>query len=257
MNDLKAFFLRWYGPNNAVLTIGGDIDKAQTLAWVERYFGSIPRGPEVDKAPKQPAVLPNDRYVTLEDRIRQPMVVIGWPTTSYRGAKDQAVLEAMADAIGGGTNSLLYQKLIKTQKALDAGAFNDCNELACNFYVYAMGASTDKDGLKALYNELLATLNEFEKQGISEERLKQITGLSESGAVFALQSVKGKVSQLASNETFFGQPDRLEQQLKQIRAVTPQDVANAYDTFINDKHKVTLSVVPKGRKDMAVELLTS
>ncbi|MGX9518595.1 M16 family metallopeptidase [Vibrio mediterranei] len=253
VNDLKAFFLRWYGPNNAVLTIGGDIDKAQTLAWVERYFGSIPRGPEVDKAPKQPAVLPNDRYVTLEDRIRQPMVVIGWPTTSYRGAKDQAVLEAMADAIGGGTNSLLYQKLIKTQKALDAGAFNDCNELACNFYVYAMGASTDKDGLKALYNELLATLNEFEKQGISEERLKQITGLSESGAVFALQSVKGKVSQLASNETFFGQPDRLEQQLKQIRAVTPQDVANAYDTFINDKHKVTLSVVPKGRKDMAVE----
>lgn len=252
VNDLKAFFLRWYGPNNAVLTIGGDIDKAQTLQWVSKYFGSIPRGPEVDKAPKQPAVLPQDRYVTLEDRIRQPMVVIGWPTTSYRGAEDQAVLEAMADAIGGGTNSLLYQKLIKTQKALDAGAFNDCNELACNFYVYAMGASTDKDGLKSLYNELLSTLDEFEKRGISEERLQQITGLSESGAVFALQSVKGKVSQLASNETFFGQPDRLEQQLARIRAVTPEAVGAAYKTFIDGKHKVTLSVVPVGRADMAV-----
>ncbi|MGR5178999.1 M16 family metallopeptidase [Vibrio mediterranei] len=252
VNDLKAFFLRWYGPNNAVLTIGGDIDKAQTLQWVSKYFGSIPRGPEVEKAPKQPAVLPQDRYVTLEDRIRQPMVVIGWPTTSYRGAEDQKVLEAMADAIGGGTNSLLYQKLIKTQKALDAGAFNDCNELACNFYVYAMGASTDKDGLKSLYNELLSTLDEFENQGISEERLQQITGLSESGAVFALQSVKGKVSQLASNETFFGQPDRLEQQLAQIRAVTPEAVSAAYKTFINGKHKVTLSVVPVGRADMAV-----
>ncbi|MGR5222517.1 M16 family metallopeptidase [Vibrio parahaemolyticus] len=252
VNDLKAFFLRWYGPNNAVLTIGGDIDKAQTLQWVSKYFGSIPRGPEVEKAPKQPAVLPQDRYVTLEDRIRQPMVVIGWPTTSYHGAEDQAVLEAMADAIGGGTNSLLYQKLIKTQKALDAGAFNDCNELACNFYVYAMGASTDKDGLKSLYNELLSTLDEFENQGISEERLQQITGLSESGAVFALQSVKGKVSQLASNETFFGQPDRLEQQLAQIRAVTPEAVSAAYKTFINGKHKVTLSVVPVGRADMAV-----
>ncbi|WP_245869381.1 M16 family metallopeptidase, partial [Vibrio fujianensis] len=45
VNDLKAFFLRWYGPNNAVLTIGGDIDIAQTLAWVNRYFGSIPKGP--------------------------------------------------------------------------------------------------------------------------------------------------------------------------------------------------------------------
>jgi len=49
VNDLKAFFLRWYGPNNAVLTIGGDIDTDQTLEWVNKYFGSIPRGPEVSR----------------------------------------------------------------------------------------------------------------------------------------------------------------------------------------------------------------
>ena len=54
VNDLKAFFLRWYGPNNATLTIGGDIDKEQTLAWIEKYFGSIPRGPEVDNPEKLP-----------------------------------------------------------------------------------------------------------------------------------------------------------------------------------------------------------
>ena len=46
VNDLKAFFLRWYGPNNAVLTIGGDIDVEDTLEWVNKYFGPIPRGPE-------------------------------------------------------------------------------------------------------------------------------------------------------------------------------------------------------------------
>ncbi|MCA2417697.1 M16 family metallopeptidase, partial [Vibrio chemaguriensis] len=45
VNDLKAFFLRWYGPNNATITIGGDLDVEQTLAWVNKYFGSIPRGP--------------------------------------------------------------------------------------------------------------------------------------------------------------------------------------------------------------------
>ncbi|MGF1747268.1 M16 family metallopeptidase [Vibrio cionasavignyae] len=253
VNDLKAFFLRWYGPNNAVLTIGGDIDTEQTLQWISKYYGSIPKGPSVDKAPKQPAIVPNDRYVTLEDRIRQPMVVIGWPTDSYRGADNQATLEAMADAIGGGTNGLLYQKLIKTQKALDAGAFTECNELSCNFFVYAMGASTDKDGLKALYQELLSTLDEFEKEGISQARLEQITGLSESGSVFALQSVKGKVTQLASNQTFFNQPDRLEQQLTQIRAVTPEDVKAAYNQFINNKPKVTLSVVPVGQSDTAVQ----
>src|SRR5690606_34164884 len=47
VNDLKNFFMRWYGPNNAVLTIGGDINKEQTLAWVNKYFGSIPRGVDV------------------------------------------------------------------------------------------------------------------------------------------------------------------------------------------------------------------
>ncbi|MDF5223335.1 pitrilysin family protein, partial [Vibrio parahaemolyticus] len=47
VNDLKAFFLRWYGPNNATITIGGDLDVEQTLEWVNKYFGSIPRGPEV------------------------------------------------------------------------------------------------------------------------------------------------------------------------------------------------------------------
>ena len=84
VNDLKAFFLRWYGPNNAVLTIGGDIDVEDTLEWVNKYFGPIPKGPEVEKAEKQPAVLTEDKYITLEDNIRQPMVLAGWPTT-YRG----------------------------------------------------------------------------------------------------------------------------------------------------------------------------
>lgn len=60
VNDLKAFFLRWYGPNNAVLTIGGNLDVKQTLAWVQKYFGSIPKGPDVVDAPKQPARLSED-----------------------------------------------------------------------------------------------------------------------------------------------------------------------------------------------------
>lgn len=80
VNDLKAFFLRWYGPNNATLTIGGDIDAKQTLEWVEKYFGDIPRGPDVAKADKWPVTIDSDRFVTLEDRIQQPMLLMSWPT---------------------------------------------------------------------------------------------------------------------------------------------------------------------------------
>ncbi len=251
VNDLKAFFLRWYGPNNAVLTIGGDIDVEQTLEWVSKYFGSIPAGPKVEKAPKQPATLNEDRYITLEDRIQQPMVLVGWPTT-YRGDDTQASFNALANVLGGGANGLLYQKLVKTQKAVDAGVFHDCAELACNFYVYAMAPSGEQGKLKPLYQEMMQVLNDFEKQGVQQERLDQITGMSEANAVFALQSVKGKVSQLASNQTFYGQPDRLQTQLEQIKAVTPESVMQVYKDFINGHHKVTLSVVPQGKTDFAV-----
>ncbi|TOY93428.1 M16 family metallopeptidase [Vibrio fluvialis] len=252
VNDLKAFFLRWYGPNNAVLTIGGDIDVDKTLAWVSKYFGSIPKGPEVDNAPKQPANLAQDRFITLQDRIQQPMVVIGWPT-AYRGAEDQASLDALAKVLGSGSNSLLYQNLVKTQKAVDAGAFQDCAELACTFYVYAMAPSGDKAQLKPLYHELMQTLQQFKQSGVDKARLEQINGMAEANAVFALESVQGKVTQLASNQTFYGQPDRIETQLAELRAVSPQSVSQVFNQYLDGQHKVTLSVVPKGQTQLAVQ----
>ena len=255
VNDLKAFFLRWYGPNNAVLTIGGDIDVEDTLEWVNKYFGPIPKGPGVEKAEKQPAVLTEDKYITLEDNIRQPMVLVGWPTT-YRGEETQATLNALSNVLGKGTNSYLYQNLVKTQKAVSAGSFHDCGELACTLYVYAMGDSGKKGDLTVLNQALLDTLDKFSKEGVTQERLDQITGMAEANAVFALQSVRGKVSQLASNETFYGQPDRIESQLEQIRAVTPESVTQAYKDFVQDKHKVTLSVVPRRQLDLAVREAT-
>ncbi|GAB7222119.1 pitrilysin family protein [Vibrio owensii] len=255
VNDLKAFFLRWYGPNNAVLTIGGDIDVEQTLAWVNKYFGSIPRGPEVENAPKQPAKLAESKYITLEDRIQQPMVMIAWPTT-YSGEANQASLDTLASVLGSGTNSVLYQDLVKTQKAVDAGSFQDCAELSCNFYVYAMGDSGDKGDLSKLYDELMASLDKFAKDGVTKDRLEQLKGKTEADAIFALESVKGKVTQLASNQTFFGKPDLIEQQLEQLRAVTPESVEKAYSDFIQGKNKVTLSVVPKGKTELAVKPAT-
>ncbi|MDF5114695.1 insulinase family protein, partial [Vibrio parahaemolyticus] len=176
--------------------------------------------------------------------------------TTYNGEESQASLDTLSEVLGGGTNSVLYQDLVKTQKAVDAGSFHDCAELACNFYVYAMGDSGDKGDLSKLYDELLQSLNQFAEKGVTEDRLEQLKGKAEADAIFALESVKGKVTQLASNETFFGDPDRLEQQLEQIRAVTPTSVEKAYTDFIQGKNKVTLSVVPKGKTDLVVKPAT-
>lgn len=252
VNDLKAFFLRWYGPNNAVITIGGDLDSKQTLEWVSKYFGSIPRGPEVENAPKQPVTLTENRYITLEDRIQQPMVMIGWPTT-YRGEETEASLDMLATLLGNGKTSLLYQELVKTGKVVDAGAFHDCAELSCTLYVYAMTDSGDNNSLATAYTEVMDVLEKFDKEGVSKEDLAEVQGSAEAGAIFGLQSVSGKVSQLASNETFYGQPNQLEKQLTELKAVTPEKVSQAFDNYIADKYKVTLSVVPKGKTQLQVK----
>ncbi|MCE7537023.1 M16 family metallopeptidase [Aliivibrio fischeri] len=252
VNDLKAFFLRWYGPNNAVITIGGDLDSKQTLEWVNKYFGSIPRGPEVENAPKQPVTLKENRYITLEDRIQQPMVMIGWPTT-YRGEETEASLDMLATLLGDGKTSLLYQELVKTGKVVDAGAFHDCAELSCTMYVYAMTDSGKNNDLSTAYKELMDVLEKFDKEGVSKADLEEVQGSAEAGAIFGLQSVSGKVSQLASNETFYGNPNQLEKQLAELKAVTPEKVSQAFDTYMANKYKVTLSVVPKGKTPLEVQ----
>ena len=80
LTDLKKFFLQWYGPNNATLTIGGDLDSQQTLEWVKTYFGTIPAGPEIGKPAKEPVTLDKDRYISLEDNIQLPELNMVWPT---------------------------------------------------------------------------------------------------------------------------------------------------------------------------------
>ncbi|SMY38995.1 Peptidase M16 inactive domain protein [Photobacterium malacitanum] len=245
VNDLKAFFLRWYGPNNATLTIGGDINKAETLAWINKYFGTIPRGPEVKNAPKQPAKISHNRFITLQDNIQQPMLMMAWPT-AYLGAKDQSSLDMLGHILGSGTNSLLYQKLVKTGAAVDAGAFQDCAELACTMYVYAMAPSGNQGNLKQLRTKVMAVVNGIKTQGINQQQLDEIKGSAAASAIYGLQSVAGKVSQLAAYQTFFGDPNYLPTELANVNRVTTNSVMAAYNKYLYQQPSVSLSVVPKG-----------
>ncbi len=245
VEDLKDFFLRWYGPNNATLTIGGDINYTRTLAWVEKYFGDIPAAPEVPKAPKRPVKLASDRFVTLEDDIKQPLLVMSWPTL-YPDTKQTYALDMLASLLGQGRNSLLYQAFVKTGKALVADANQICGELACQFQISVL--VKEEQDLTPIRAEILRIIEGLTEKDITEEELAQIKGMAEANAVFSLESVQGKVSQLAANQTFYNIPDRLDHWWQSIKAISAKDIDQVLTSFIKTKPSVTLSVVPKNNK---------
>ncbi|OWP63440.1 peptidase M16 [Hymenobacter amundsenii] len=242
VDDLKNFFMRWYGPNNATLTVGGDVKAQDVVRLAEKYFGSIQKGPAVP-AQKLPApVLTQDRYVSYQDNVRFPMLQVVFPTVP-NGHPDEYALDALAEIIGQGKNSLLYKNLIKPQQALQAQAYNSTSELAGEFTMVAL--PFPGKALADLEKEVRATLAEFEKTGATAEQVARFKSSTEAQMVNRLASVSGKVSQLAANQTYFGTPNRLPLELKALRAVTVADVNRVYNQYLKGKHAVVLSVVPK------------
>ena len=249
VNDLKAFFLRWYGPNNATLTIGGDIEVEETLALVNKYFSDIPIGPEVKKPEKPLITLPKDRYISMEDNVHLPLLYISIPTVNVRH-EDEAPLDLLSTILGGGKTSLLYKNLVKDQIAVQASVSHPCGELGCTFNLYALPHPTSGKSLADIEHIIRQTLNEFELRGVEQDDLIKAKAAMETGFVFSLQSVEGKVSQLAANQTFTDNPNYIEHDIARYANVTKEDVIRVYNRYIKNKHAVIMSVVPKGQKHM-------
>jgi len=247
VNDVKAFFLRWYGPNNATLTIGGDVKAEQILPLVQKYFGSIPAGPDVATAPKELFTLSEDRYISMEDNVHLPLLYLTFPTV-YARHPDEAALDILAEILGGGNNSLLYKNLVKNQIAVQANVSHNCMELACQFSLYALPHPAAGKNLAAIEQVIRASLLEFEQRGVSDDDLLKVKAGIEASSIFGLQSVQGKVSQLAYNETFFGRPDLIAADIARYNAVSKADVLRVYQQYIKGKHSVVMSVVPKGQQ---------
>ncbi len=247
VQDLKNFFLRWYGPNNATLTIGGDLKPAEALKLVEKYFGSIPKCPEVTRTILPAVKVPSDRYVSYVDNYaRVPMLMKTYPTIPNYD-KDMAPLSCLAQILGQGKTSVLYQQLVKTQKALQANASSRLSELAGEFTIQLVPLpGKSLAAMDSLYKEALMT---FEKRGVTDEDIEKFKGGIESQYINGLQSVSGKVSQLAAFQTFTGNPNQTGKMLEMYKAVTKEDVLRVYETYIKNKGSVTVSVLTKSDKN--------
>ncbi|HEX6333422.1 MAG TPA: pitrilysin family protein [Flavisolibacter sp.] len=250
VNDLKNFFLRWYGPNNATLTIGGDVKPAEVVKLVEKYFGSIPAGPAVKPVTVPGVSLNGNRYATLVDNFaRLPRLYVAYPSVSYYH-EDAPALDALAEILGQGKNSILYQHMVKNQKALSASAFSNPFQAELSGEFYFMISPPQGRSLKEIEDLFRASLDSFEKRGVTDEDLAKFKGNVESSVMRELQSVNGKVAQLAAYQTFTGSPNRIGEELKAYNALKKEDVMRVYNKYIKGKGAVILSVVPKGQEQL-------
>jgi zinc protease len=246
VNDLKNFFLRWYGPNNATITVGGDAKPAEVVKLVEKYFSPIARGPEVKNVILPAPVLKDNRFATLVDNYAKlPQINMAYPTVPVYH-QDMPALACLAQVIGQGKNSIFYQHLEKKQRSVSAVAFSTLSELSGEFG-FSLTPSPGVS-LAELHKNMRAALDSFEMRGVTDEDVAKFKGAFEAQTINSLQSVSGKVSQIALFQTLTSNPNMISKLIAMYNAVTKEDVMRVYEKYVKDKPAVIVSVVPKGQE---------
>ena len=249
LDDVKSFFSRWYGPNNATLAIGGDIDPKAALALAEKYFGSIPRGPEVEKPAPQPVKLAADKRILAEDRVKEPELTLTYVAVP-RNAPDDAALDILGRVLSANDTSILTKALtIDEQLCSSVSARNDSSELAGEFAITLRanpGVSLDK--LEAKVRGILEKLG---KSGFEDADVKQVQGRFESDLLRRQETVGQRMAMLANLNCFDKDPGSWKADLERHLAVTTGDLADVLKRYIVGQPSLVLSIVPKGKPELA------
>jgi zinc protease len=247
LEDVKNFFRRYYTPNNAVLTIAGDFKPADARRLVEKYFGPVPRGPEVAPVPAQPVTVGEMKRINMEDRVALARVYTVWPVPP-RYTPDEAALDALATILASGKSSRLYKTLVyERQIAQDVAAFNNAAEIAGQFQVVA----TAKPGktLAELEGAINEELERIKQTPPTAEEIERAYNAREASFIYSLQTVGGfggRNDQLNQYATFLNRPDYFEEDLARYRRVTAEDVKRVANQYLTDR-RLIVNVMPAAR----------
>ena len=244
MDDVKAFFKKWYVPNNASLVICGDFDPAEAKDLVQKYFGEIPRGEEVASLRDiEPATLTEEKVIYKEDPIApQSKVYIAWLTPKVLGDGD-ADLDVFSSIFAEGSDSPLVQSLVyDKQVAQDVGAFQYSARLQGQYIITA----TVADGHTT--EEVVAAIDEamvkMKETGVKAKQV-EISKLNwEKRFYQGLQTINRKADMLNNYNTTIGDPGYVQKDLERYMAVTPESIAKAVDTYLHMDKRVVLHITP-------------
>jgi zinc protease len=250
LEDVKTFFRTYYTPNNASLTIAGDFDRDSVSVWVQRYFGWIPRGPEVPPRPTPVrVVVRQDTALALEDRVQLPRVYYTWPTVRLYHP-DDAPLDVLAYILAGDKNSRLYKRLVyEAQVVQDVSAWQNSPRLDGYFRLEVTPRpGQDPSKVMRTVDEEIARLV---RDGVEARELARAQNTFRARFLDELASVLGKAMQLSSYNYFAGTPDYVREDAARYDRVTAADVQRVARQYIGAP-KVVLTVVPEGKKEMMV-----
>jgi zinc protease len=249
LDDVSRFFRRWYGPNNATLGIGGDVEPARAFELAERWFGELPRGPEVRRPEPRPVRLEHEARVVVEDKVQLPQLTLAWPTPPS-SSDDEAALAMLARVLSASRASVLDRALtIDTVLAKNVSADSMAGDVAGQFIISMTAASGGS--LDALCERTFELLEGLRRGGGGDALLQRMKNRFESEFVRRLDNVSGRTSALVLSRVLRGNPAAFADELERALAVTVNDLRRVLEHHLLDQPAVVLSVVPEGRPETA------
>ena len=250
LEDVTNFFRTYYAPNNATLSIAGDFRSDSVRAWVERYFGGIPRGPDLPPPPAVPAVtIARDTFLVLEDKVQLPRVYQAWHTVKAFHP-DDAPLVLLADILTSGKTSRLYRALVyDRQLAQDVRASQDGARLDGDFAIIVTPRPDVAPSEVAAIID--AELRRIVDSGVEAREMERARNSIRADFLDNIAGVLGKADQLATYNYYVGNPDFVRQDAARFDAVTAADVQRVAREYLA-RPRVVLTVVPEGERDMMV-----
>jgi zinc protease len=255
LDDVRAFFQRYYHPRNASLSLAGDVEIEEAFRLADVYFGSL--APGVEPGPVLPAAPParvREVRLVLEDRIELPRLYMAWHSPALF-AGDDAELDLVADVLAGGKTSRLYRALVYEQRvATEVAASQNSREISGYFQVVATAAPGHT--LAQVEAAITTEMERVRSTGPTAAEIERGVAQAEAHFISRLQTVGGfggKSDQLNAYNVFLGDPSFFDRDLARYRAADAAGLTEAARSWLKQETRVTLSVVPRGRLDLALE----
>ena len=247
LQDVRDFHKTYYVPNNATMVIAGDFDPAQTLRWVEQYFGPIPKGKPIPReTPQEPAQTAERRAVDYHANTPLPAVVFTYHIPEA-GAADTYALEVAGNILSAGESSRLYKRMVyDKQMAVAAGGQAIVLDDPGVFFFYSIlqGGQKAEDGEK----ELMAEIDRLKNEPVSGQELTKSKNQLISGLVFGRQTVQEKGSAIAYANAVEGDVSLVNRELAEYQKVTAADVQRVARKYFTPENRTVVYMLPEAMR---------